>query len=158
MAIVTCYPQDGKAKSRDICAAFAEGCNGRVALDGIYRGGPAMFYGIDSANEQVWREVMASGEDWYYADNAFFDQFRGKYYRVGKNQLQHSGFGESDGMRFEKLGIKIAPWRKRGDHILVTPQSDHFMRVVAGYPDGTFKPSQSATGRPKPASGSTWAK
>lgn len=133
--VVTCYPQDGKQKSRDICAAFALGCGGRVATDGKYRGGPAMFYGIDTANETAWREAQATGADWYYADNAFFDQFRGKYFRVGKNQLQHSGFGVSDGRRFKKLGIELQPWRKDGRHILVTPQSDHFMRVVAGYPD-----------------------
>lgn len=133
--MVTCYPQDGKKKSYDICSAFAVGCSGRVAIDGKYRGGPAMFYGIDTANEQVWRDVRASGADWYYADNAFFDQCRGAYFRVGKNQLQHSGFGASDGSRFERLKIELQPWREQGEHILVTPQSDHFMRVVCGYPD-----------------------
>lgn len=133
--VTYCYPQDGKQKSYDICSAFAVGCGGRVVNDGKYRGGPAMFYGIDTANEQVWRDVRASGADWYYADNAFFDQCRGTYFRVGRNQLQHSGFGKSDGSRFRSLGIKLEPWRTDGGHILVCPQSDHFMRVVAGYPD-----------------------
>lgn len=133
--MVTCYPQDGKKKSYDICSAFAVGCGGRVVTDGVYRGGPAMFYGVDTANEQVWRDVRASGADWYYADNAFFDQCRGKYFRVGKNQLQHSGFGTSDGKRFARLGLRLEPWRTTGAHILVTPQSDHFMRVAAGFPN-----------------------
>lgn len=132
--MVICYPQDGKRKSYDICAAFAAGCGGNVITDGRYRGGPAMFYGIDTANESVWRGVQASGEDWYYADNAYFDAVRGTYFRVGKNCLQHPGTGTSTGERFARLGLKIHPWRESGEHILVTPQSYHFMRVAVRYP------------------------
>lgn len=93
-----------------------------------------MFYGIDTANEQVWRETQASGEDWYYADNAYFDQFRGVQFRVGKNRLQHPGTGKSTGERFRKLNLEVKPWRTGGSYILLTPQSEHFMRVAVRYP------------------------
>lgn len=134
--MVICYPQNGKKKSLDICSAFAQGCGGAVVADGQYRAGmPSMFYGIDVANEEVWKHASnGSGQDYYYADNAFFDQFRGTYFRVGKNRLQHDGFGVSDGSRFKKLGLKLHPWRVTGQHILLCPQSDHFMRVAVGYP------------------------
>jgi hypothetical protein len=46
--------------------------------------------------------------------------------------LQHSGVGDTDGKRFKALGIKIKPWRKAGDHVVLCPQSDQFMRVVCG--------------------------
>lgn len=129
---VVCYPQDGKKKSLDICAAFAAGCGGQVVTDGEWRPGKAsMFYGIDQANERVWRE--ARGVDFYYADNAFYDATRGTYFRVGKNRLQHPGVGRSDGSRFARLGIPILPWRNNGRHILICPQSEHFMRVAVGY-------------------------
>ena len=72
-----------------------------------------MFYGIDTANEQVWRDAKASGQDWYYADNAFFDATRGTYFRVGKNRLQHSGNGTSTGERFHRLKLQVMPWRAR---------------------------------------------
>src|SRR5690606_38444916 len=48
--------------------------------------------------------------------------------------LQHSGGGQSDGKRFKALGVEIKPWRASGSHVVVCPQSDHFMRVIAGYP------------------------
>jgi hypothetical protein len=133
---IACYPQNGKKKSLDICSAFAQGCGGEVVTDGRYReGSAAMFYGIDTDNENAWREAQKHSEthDYYYADNAYFDAVRGHYFRVTRNGLQHGGFGESDGSRFERLGIKIKPWRKTGGHILLTPQSDHFMRVVIGF-------------------------
>lgn len=128
---VNCYPQDGKRKSLDICRAFADGCGGSVITDNQWRPGPSMFYGISDANEGVWRQSKYG--PYYYADNAFFDAVRGTFFRVGKNRLQHPGVGKSDGARFKALGLKVEPWRTRGDHILVTPQSDHFMRVAVGY-------------------------
>lgn len=133
--MVNCYPQDGKKKSYDICKAFADGCGGQVITDGKWRPGPSMFYGISDSNESVWRAARAvEGEwPWYYADNAFFDAVRGTYFRVGVNRLQHPGTGTSDGKRFAALGLEIKPWRGYGDHILVCPQSDHFMRVAAEY-------------------------
>lgn len=132
--MVTCYPQDGKKKSLDVCAAFAEGCRGQIVTDGKWRGGASMFYGIDSANEGAWRAAQRSGEDWYYADNAYFDAFRGIYFRVAKNRLQHDGRGTSDGRRFAMLGLDVRPWRNgSAGHVLVCPQSEHFMRVAAGY-------------------------
>jgi hypothetical protein len=132
---IYCYPQDHKPKSLAVCRAFAAGCDGEIVTDGVYRGGAAMFYGIDDHNERVWSEVKEnSGAEYFYADNAFFDQTRGVYFRVGRNRLQHPGVGASDGDRFARLRLEIKPWRVDGDHILVCPQSDHFMRVAANYP------------------------
>lgn len=133
---VNCYPQDGKRKSFDICAAFARGCGGRVVTTNVWERGDAMFYGVSDANEGVWRQAQAVRDEhtYFYADNAFFDQYRGVQYRVGINRLQHPGTGASDGTRFRRLGIPLKDWRTRGEHILVTPQSDHFMNVVVQYP------------------------
>lgn len=130
---VHCYPQDRKQKSLDICSAFAAGCGGVVVRDNAWRPAPAMFYGISDNNESVWERARASEHDYFYADNAFFDAVRGKFFRVGRNRLQHPGIGVSDGSRFRALGLEIKPWRTRGSHILVTPQSEHFMRVAARY-------------------------
>ncbi len=133
---VTAYPVANKGKSAEICEAFVAGCGGAVA-----RGspqllpGPAFFYGIDDGNEHLWREARADlGREFYYCDNAFFDQTRETYFRVAKNRLQHPGTGVSDGSRFRALGIEIKPWRDAGSHVVVVPQSDHFMHSVVGYP------------------------
>lgn len=139
MVKVYCYPQDGKRKSQAICEAFAIGCGGELVTDGVWRPGHSMFYGISESNEGVWNECRAHPEfDWFYSDNAYFDSYRGRMFRVARNRLQHNGVGVSDGARFRALGLKFKPWRKDGRHILLTPQSDHFMRVAVGY-DGNWE-------------------
>lgn len=115
-------PVVGKRKSAEICEAFVKGAP-RGALGTV-------FYGVDESNLTAWHEAKAAG-DVYYCDNSFFDESRQRYFRVAKNSLQHSGLGHSDGERFKRLGIQIRPWRE-GDHIVLCPQSDHFMHKIAG--------------------------
>lgn len=131
---VYAYPVPGKKKSHDICAAFVAGCGGTVVTDGRLRDGDAFFYGITAEMEPLWRQVRSEhGRTFWYCDNAYFDEGRQTYFRVTKNQLQHSGFGRSDGARLSSLGVRMQPWRIAGDHIVVCPQSEHFMRVVVGH-------------------------
>lgn len=130
--MVTAYPVANKKKSFDICLAFVRGCGGQIGT--TYRDTPAFFYGVDGSNVEVFRQAIASGRDWYYCDNSYFDSNRQQHFRVTKNRLQHSGLGISDGKRFAALGIQILPWRTGGEHIVVCPQSDSFMATVAAYP------------------------
>lgn len=128
-----CYPQPGKAKAKRICTAFAQGCGGKVIDDGQLRDGDAMFYGVAPGMESLWRAAHEGGRDVYFADNAYFDETRERYFRITKNRLQHAGFGTSDGKRFAALGVELKPWRTDGDYLLLCPQSEHFMRCIAGY-------------------------
>ncbi|HWI12240.1 MAG TPA: hypothetical protein VNU48_12980 [Burkholderiaceae bacterium] len=128
--MVTAYPVTGKRKSFDVCLAFARGAGGQIAA--AYRPGPAAFYGVDASNIEIWRQVRANGDDYWYIDNSVFDSARQTYFRVAKNRLQHDGIDVSDGARFRALNIPIAPWRERGEHIVLCPQSESFMRF-AGY-------------------------
>lgn len=134
--MVTAYPVKGKQKSLDICRAFIDGCKGTLALDApdtLYPGA-AFFYGVDESNVHLWRQVRAEQREFYYCDNSYFDQTRQNYYRVTKNRVQHEGFGTSDGGRFAALGIEVMPTQQNDDgHIVICPQSDWFMRVVAAY-------------------------
>lgn len=129
--MVTAYSVIGKRKSFDICLAFIRGCNGQIGTK--YRGGAAFFFGVDSSNVEIWEQVLANRDDFYYGDNSYFDSTRQKHFRVSKNRLQHSGLGVSNGARFKALGIEIKPWRSAGSHIVVCPQSDSFMKTLAGY-------------------------
>jgi len=147
--MVTAYPVAGKQKSLDLCVAFIRGCGGQIASR--YRPGPAVFYGVDHSNEDCWRQARLAGDDIYYIDNSYFDAMRQRSFRVTKNRLQHSGAGVSDGRRFAALGIRVAPWRGQGGHVVVCQQSDLFMRRIAGF-DGNWTASvvrrlQAATSR-----------
>lgn len=146
------YPILAKAKSRDICAAFAAGCNGRVVSDNTLRDGDAGFYGVDFSNEHIWRTVLADHtRNFWYIDNAYFDETRQKYFRITKNLLQHNGIGDSDCARFNSLGLHVTPWRKQGKQIIIIEQSSSFMSMPGGYEGnwlGNLLPILQRTNRP----------
>lgn len=136
MVNVTAYPVARKQKAFDICLAFIRGCGGQIGTD--YRPGTvAFFYGVDDSNREVWEKVLANGDDYFYCDNSYFDARRQINFRVTKNRLQHSGLGQTNGKRFAAMGVEIKPWRARGEHLVVCPQSDHFMKVLVGH-DGNW--------------------
>lgn len=121
------YPVVGKRKSAELCQAFIEG-----ARTDRRHNDAAVFYGVDASNEAAWRECKASGRDWYYIDNSYFDAARGRQFRVTRNRLQHSGRGRSDGRRFDAIGVDIAPMKCEGHRVILVPQSAAFMQHVAG--------------------------
>lgn len=92
-----------------------------------------MFYGVEAWQRRIWLMAKASNKPYFYCDNSYFDDTRGKYFRVTRNALQHSGEGASDGRCFKALNIEIKPWSV-GGHLVICPQSDYFMRGVVGYP------------------------
>jgi len=124
--VVTAWPVAGKRKSADICAAFIRGAEKSSAKSSV-------FYGVDDSNMDAWLRVKAQREDYFYVDNSYFDVTRSTHFRVTKNSLQHSGLGYSTGDRFRRTRLKIQPWRTVGNHIVVCPQSDQFMRDLANY-------------------------
>lgn len=127
------YPTPGKAKARDILNAFCGGARGQVVdtLPKTLLPGAAAFYGVTPATKALWEQAKAEGRDWYYIDNAYFHEWRGTYFRVARNRLQHTGIGTSNGKRFAALDLEILPWRKPGKHVVIAPQSDEFMHVCA---------------------------
>lgn len=130
---VHCYPVARKLKALTICQAFAAGCGGRVVTDGVYRGGPSFFYGVNDSNIKIWQAALRDqSHPYYYSDNSYFDATRQTYFRICKNRLQHSGHGSSDGGRLQKVGLTISPWREGGDHVILVQQSDSFMDLFGG--------------------------
>lgn len=131
------YPTPGKAKAKMLLDAFCSGIPGAQVAKSIPEKllpGAAAFYGVVPETVHLWEQAKREGRDWYYIDNAYFDPCREKYFRVTKNRLQHSGaMEETDGKRWEALGLDLAPWKPVGEHIVICPASDQFMRLAAGY-------------------------
>lgn len=151
------YPTPGKAKAKRLLDAFCAGVPGATVAKSIPAELPAdaipAFYGVVPETVHLWEQAKRAGRDWYYIDNAYFDPCREVYFRITKNRLQHSGeMDESDGKRWAALGLDIAPWQRQGEHIVVCPASDQFMRLAAGFP-GDWKTAilaqlRAATRRP----------
>ncbi len=119
------HPVVGKQKAVDICNAFIAGAP-RDAMGHV-------FYGVNESNLAAWKQVLASGEPYWFIDNSYFDKTRGLFFRVTKNRLQHTGLGQSDGARFKALDIPILPWRGLNNApVVVIEQSDSFMEIHAG--------------------------
>lgn len=132
---MTPYPTLGKPKAKVLLDAFMAGC-------GDLKQDAAVFYGVNDTNIEHWRRVQRMGTTYYSIDNAYFDQTRGfkephAQFRVTRNRFQvQAQDTASDGRRFAALGIQLRPWQppRPGQHIVVCPQSDEFMRDIAKYP------------------------
>jgi hypothetical protein len=126
------WPVKGKQKAVDICNAFIAGAP--VDAEGH------VFYGVNETNVEEYRRIRASGDDWYYIDNSYFDRVRGNQFRVTKNAVQlppqRIGEARSNGRRFQEMGVFLSPWRdNEKGYVLLAPQSPNFMRNVAGVED-----------------------
>ena len=102
--------------------AFAKGCKGRAIYTSLARSKPFAAFLVPELYP-ILNEIKRQKITYYYGDHAYFG--RRVYFRCTKNAMQHSCVGESTGERFNKLGIKIKPWR-RGSKILICPQSQIF--------------------------------
>jgi hypothetical protein len=132
------YPTPGKAKAKMLLDAFCSGVPGasvaRNTPASLPPGVAPAFYGVVPETVHLWEQAKREGRDWYYIDNAYFDPCRERYFRITKNRLQHSGeMDETDGKRWASLNLDLAPWREPGEHVVVCPASDQFMRLAAGY-------------------------
>jgi hypothetical protein len=128
------HPVAGKEKSRMLCQAFADGCPADAKGH--------VFYGVDKSNLDTFNRVRASGEDWYYVDNSFFDKVRGLQFRVAKNRIQTKVHGQAivDFSRFEKLHIPTRPMRDDDKGcVLMVEQSESFMREIACDPSWFYR-------------------
>lgn len=112
--------------------AFAHGVGGTIAGKYEIQDGYSAFYGVVGL-EPLWKQAKARG--FYYLDNSFFDAARGTHYRVAKDRLQD--WTVPDLNRYKQIGIEVKPWRK-GRHIVVAMQSDHFMREVVEWSGGAL--------------------
>lgn len=128
--MLVAYPQPGKLKASLVCKAFAAGAGGRVVttIPRQLLPGAAAFYGVRPDWLHLWNQAKAEGRDWFYIDNGYFGSGT---FRVARNAVQ-AAQQQPDRRRLEALGVRIAPWRREGNHILVCPQSPEFMATVAG--------------------------
>lgn len=120
----TTYIAPGERTSPIFCGAFAAGCGGPSQVAGELQPGPVALWG----SPKLWPLLTKAQEEqrtWYYGDNAYFA--RGKYYRITRNAYQHNGIGMPDPARFKQFKMGIKPWRQKGTHIVVCPNSPvHF--------------------------------
>ena len=120
------HPIPGKGKSSMLCAAFIDGAPRSAAGH--------VFYGTLGEPLRIYRQALLKGEPCWLIDNSYFDSVRGQQFRVTLNTLQVMGARnrESDGKRFDALGLAIKDWNPTpGGPLVVCHQSEAFMRDIA---------------------------
>lgn len=75
-------------------------------------------------------DCIKKSKEFWYMDHGYFNRTPNGmlakctgYYRVGYNTFWNSGEGDYSWDRFNSFGIKLRPWRKNGDHIVIVPPS-----------------------------------
>lgn len=114
--------------------AFAEGCGGLLANNAeLEMDGPFAAFGTP-ATWKLFERAKVSGQDWYYGDHGIWA--RGQVFRIGKNTVQFQPTDEdlarATSAQFERYHAPIAPWKPRGKHIVICPNSDVYMRHHTG--------------------------
>lgn len=109
--------------------AITEGFRARVARPEagavLARGYTHIIAGLQFGALEVLQAVRAAGEPYIFADRAYFG---GGYHsgrmRLTRNAYQYNGVPRSrDGMRARVFGVRLEPWRLRGDFVMVVPPS-----------------------------------
>jgi hypothetical protein len=121
------YGVNGGLTSQTFTQAFARGCGGAVSYNpAMLMPGPVAMFG-DPSLYALLAQARLEGRVWYYGDHAYFR--RRVYFRITKNQWQHDMQGKAHPARWERLGVRIQPWRKTGYKILLCPQSPRFFEL-----------------------------
>ena len=115
----------GHEISNIVCAAFAEGFDGRIVPPNRLLEGPAAMYGILRGTGEIIHQCQWINRDFYYIDHGYFR--RGHYegfYRITKNALQQHVLGPAPDDRFRSIEENVRPWKRTGKSILVIPLTD----------------------------------
>ncbi|MEM7197294.1 MAG: hypothetical protein AAF352_02865 [Pseudomonadota bacterium] len=91
----------------------------------------AVVHGILRGSDRIIKARLARKQDFLHIDNGYFGHrhFDG-YYRVTKNQLQTQYLPKRPIDRWQKLGLRLEPWRKDGKALLVCPMSDFVAKFL----------------------------
>jgi hypothetical protein len=143
------YPRAPHALSKHIATAFAKGARA-VGHDWFARQYPDEIadwnttYGILHGGTDVIRHCEENKKDFWYIDHGYLRrsssiEARDGYYRVVKNELQHTSFAGVGGApevsecgerRLRELGVTLAPRRNPadGEIIVLVPPTDYQWR------------------------------
>jgi hypothetical protein len=106
-------------------------CDGMMTFSLKFKPGPVVLWGAD--HDRI-NDCIKRQRDYFCVDFPFFDQYRmekeklipGKpghaFFRITRNSQHQPGDGVYPSDRWDALKIPLAPWRTRGQHIVVTPR------------------------------------
>lgn len=121
--------------SRTVCAHLRDGTGfPMVSPAPLLPGGVAM-YGFLRGLAPTLEQGRNEGRPWVYVDRGYLRATQGAdyrgFFRVTRSAFQHDGRGTFENTRWDRLGMRLAPWR-HGRHVLVCPPGDVFLQGPTG--------------------------
>ena len=115
---------------QNICPALALGSKARVvpAAEGLKEGIP-LVWGLLRGSPEIVAQAVEAKRPWVYLDHGYFRRghFSG-HYRMTWCGFQQNRINPAPPDRWERLRVKMHPWRK-GRDIIVCPPSDHVAKM-----------------------------
>jgi hypothetical protein len=116
------YVYKKKKKAHQIADAMVKGFGAtkKLSTDDLSPG-VMMTYGVWEECSDLIKICEKTGSDYLYIDNSYFNQTRKEYYRLVKNGRLYHETKDRPSDRWEKLNIKLKPWKKTGSKIIIAP-------------------------------------
>lgn len=122
--------------SRVVSSALSLGTQFPVVRPAPLLDGGVAMYGFLRGLLPTLNQAREFGRPWVYADRGYFRATYGAdhsgHFRFTRNAFQHDGRGQADPARFQRLVLRIAPWRRQGKHVLICPPGDVFTQAMLG--------------------------
>jgi hypothetical protein len=140
----TFYIPKPEPRFKAIGASFQQGfgCSLGTTRSSKLASGTMMTYGVKYGSGDLIKKCIRKNHDFLYMDHTFFAQkrvsigyFTKAIFRLIKNGRYWHGIEDMPSDRFEKLDIKLKPWKKTGSKIIVIPISVPVGEVMGINPD-----------------------
>ncbi len=127
--MVNCYLNRGGG-GNSVIRAFAGAIGARTcyAEDG-HRDGVSVVWGVLRGSKDVVDRTAEKDGIFFYIDHAYFDRGHMKNYRIARNRFEAGRVRRCPPDRVQALGVKLEPWRRGGDYVLVCPPTDYFIKA-----------------------------
>ena len=127
------WTQYGALNSKPVFDAFRQGayalghtCSDNNSNNGIDVIWSVLFHGRMAGNKAIWERARSQGRPVVVLEVGGIQ--RGTTWKVGLNGINRDAYFsddmQHDDSRAAKLGLKLKPWRKNGDYILICGQHD----------------------------------
>lgn len=132
----------GHLHSRAVCSALARGTKLPVVEPAPLREGGVATYGFLRGLLAPLEAAQSEGRPWVYVDRGYFRATQGSdysgYFRVTRDAWQRVDRGPAPltldwDERWRRLKLEIAPWRRRGEHVLVCPPGETYSQAVGKF-------------------------
>lgn len=140
MTEVAIWSLSGKVRSQKIADALGAGASATgykalIRMDSAYRGQPigdiAAFYGYQKSHPRIMADYLAAGKTVVFVDLGYWDRLKGGrfqgYHKVSINARHPDKYlmkRKRDPSRLHQSKIRVQPWRRPGQHIIVAGMSD----------------------------------